>query len=201
MCRGTAQVVAWSAVTFMLLTDCQIIIEAEMCQDQFVKVSDILLSLHRLQCCPSRSCCLRPHLGKGLGRPVPPLPALGPPPPTGPCPGAWSSWAWCCAIAGQSAPALNGLDLDVPGGSKIGVCGRTGKLPVNFFCALTRMAGTRAASASPHYRLYIASSCGSTDGSWTSPHHSHCYARTQCSLADEHADLNDFKRSCSPPHQ
>lgn len=29
--------------------------------------------------------------------------------------------------AAQSAPALNGLDLDVPGGSKIGVCGRTGK--------------------------------------------------------------------------
>ena len=27
----------------------------------------------------------------------------------------------------QSAPALNGLDLDVPGGSKIGVCGRTGE--------------------------------------------------------------------------
>ena len=32
--------------------------------------------------------------------------------------------------AGQSAPALDGLDLDVPGGSKIGVCGRTGKLSV-----------------------------------------------------------------------
>ena len=28
--------------------------------------------------------------------------------------------------AGQSAPALSGLDLDVAGGRKIGVCGRTG---------------------------------------------------------------------------
>ena len=33
--------------------------------------------------------------------------------------------------AGQSAPALDGLDLDVPGGTKIGVCGRTGKLPLS----------------------------------------------------------------------
>ena len=28
--------------------------------------------------------------------------------------------------AGQSAPALSGLDLDVAGGRKIGICGRTG---------------------------------------------------------------------------
>ena len=28
--------------------------------------------------------------------------------------------------AGQSAPALSGLDLDVAGGRKLGICGRTG---------------------------------------------------------------------------
>ena len=145
--------------------------------------------------------------GEGFGEAGPPSASAGSPAAHWPMPGRVEFIGVVLRYAGQSAPALNGLDVDVPGGSKIGICGRTGKLPVNFFCALTRMAGTGAASAPPHCLLYIACSCGSADGTWTSLHHSYCYARTQCSLADEHADLNDFKRSCSMfscgchPHQ
>ena len=43
--------------------------------------------------------------------------------------------------AGQSTPALDGLDLDVPGGSKIGVCGRTGKPSVPMLQHILRRAG------------------------------------------------------------
>ena len=48
-----------------------------------------------------------------------------------PMPGRVEFMGVVLRYAGQSAPALNGLDLDVPGGSKIGVCGRTGELLIS----------------------------------------------------------------------
>ena len=66
------------------------------------RVCDAWQCVNRLQYCHSCSCCLQAHPGKDPRRLDPPAPALNPPPPTGPCPGAWSSWAWCCAMLGRA---------------------------------------------------------------------------------------------------
>lgn len=60
--------------------------------------------------------------------------------PTGhwPAPGRVEFMGVTLRYAGQSAPALSGLDLDVPGGTKMGVCGRTGKMTTYLTLLLSR---------------------------------------------------------------
>ena len=68
--------------------------------------------------------------GEGFEEAGPPSATIGSPAAHWPMPGRVEFMGVVLRYAGQSAPALNGLDLDVPGGSKIGICGRTGQLLV-----------------------------------------------------------------------
>ena len=61
------------------------------------------------------------------GEAGPPFVSAGIPARRWPAPGHVEFMGVMLRYAGQSVPALSGLGLDVPGGSKIGICGRTGK--------------------------------------------------------------------------
>ena len=64
---------------------------------------------------------------EGEGEAGPPFVSAGIPAGHWPASGHVEFMGVMLRYAGQSVPVLSGLDLDVPGGSKIGICGRTGK--------------------------------------------------------------------------
>lgn len=68
-----------------------------------------------------------------------------------PAPGRVEFLGVTLRYAGQSVPALSGLDLDVPGGSKIGICGRTGKfcLELRHISSPAPLAGNITPAACP----------------------------------------------------
>jgi ABC-type multidrug transport system fused ATPase/permease subunit len=72
-----------------------------------------------------------------------------------PAPGRVEFLGVMLRYAGQSVPALSGLDLDVPGGSKIGICGRTGKfcLESRHISSLAPLAGNTNLQPAPSNAL------------------------------------------------
>lgn len=88
-----------------------------MCQDQCVKVSDAFVLSTQAPMLPQLELLPAGGAEQGFGGLAPALLALGPPPRTGPCLGAWSSWAWCCAMSGRAPPPWMGwtwMSLEAP---------------------------------------------------------------------------------------
>ncbi len=101
-----------------------------MCQDQCVKVSDAFVLSTQAPMLPQLELLPAGGAEQGFGGAGPRSASAGSPAAHWPMPGRVEFMGVVLRYVGQSAPALDGLDLDVPGGSKIGVCGRTGKFPV-----------------------------------------------------------------------